>query len=64
MLHRARDLLMRQRAQLINVLRALLAEFGITAAQGRDGIKELLAYNLTRIVNIVGTKPLMAAIVA
>ena len=43
MLHRVRDLLMRQRTQLINALRAHLAEFGITAAQGRDGIKELLA---------------------
>jgi transposase len=43
MLHRARDLLMRQRTQLINALRAQLAEFGITAAQGREGIKELLA---------------------
>jgi len=40
MLHRPRDLLMRQRAQLIDALRAQLAEFGIT---GRDGIKELLA---------------------
>ena len=43
MLHRARDLLMRQRTQVINALRAHLAEFGITAAQGREGIKELLA---------------------
>ena len=43
MLHRARDLLMRQCTQLINALRAHLAEFGITAAQGREGIKELLA---------------------
>jgi Transposase and inactivated derivatives len=43
MLHRARDLLMRQRTQLINALRAHLAELGITAAQGREGIKELLA---------------------
>jgi len=43
MLHRARDLLMRQRIQVINALRAHLAEFGITAAQGREGIKELLA---------------------
>lgn len=43
MLHRARDLLMRQRTQLINASRAHLAEFGITAAQGREGIKELLA---------------------
>ena len=43
MLHRARDLLMRQRTQVINALRRILAEFGITAAQGREGIKELLA---------------------
>ena len=43
MLHRARDLLMRQRTQVINALRAHSAEFGITAAQGREGIKELLA---------------------
>src|SRR5579859_6869562 len=34
MLHRARDLLMRQRTQLINALRAHLAELGVTAAQG------------------------------
>src|ERR1017187_7261922 len=42
-LHRERNLLMRQRTQLINALRAHLAELGITAAQGREGIKELLA---------------------
>jgi len=42
MLHRARDLLMRQRTQVINALRAHLAELGIVAAQGREGIKELL----------------------
>ena len=42
MLHRARDLLMRQRTQLINALRAHMAELGIVAAQGREGIKELL----------------------
>ena len=42
MLHRARDLLMRQRTQVINAMRAHLAELGIVAAQGRDGIKELL----------------------
>ncbi len=33
-LHRARDLIVRQRTQLINMLRALLAEFGIVIAQG------------------------------
>jgi transposase len=42
MLHRARDLLMRQRTQLINALRAHIAELGIAAAQGREGVKELL----------------------
>ena len=42
MQHRTRDLLMRQRTQVINALRAHLAELGITAAQGNAGIKELL----------------------
>jgi transposase len=42
MLHRTRDLLMRQRTQVINALRAHLAELGITAAQGTAGLKELL----------------------
>jgi transposase len=43
MQHRTRDLLMRQRTQAINALRAHLAELGIVAAQGREGLKELLA---------------------
>jgi transposase len=42
MQHRTRDLLMRQRTQVINALRSHLAELGITAAQGREGVKELL----------------------
>ena len=42
MLHRTRDLLMRQRTQVINALRAHMAELGIVAAQGREEIKELL----------------------
>jgi len=42
MLHRTRDLLMRQRTQLINAMRAHMAELGIVAAQGREGIKALL----------------------
>lgn len=33
-LHRARDLIVRQRTQLVNMLRSLLAEFGIVIAQG------------------------------
>jgi transposase len=40
MLHRTRDLLMRQRTQAI--LRAHMAELGIVGAQGREGLKELL----------------------
>ena len=43
MQHRTRDLLMRQRTQVINALRAHLAELGIVAAQGDKGVKELLA---------------------
>jgi len=42
MQHRTRDLLMRQRTQVINALRAHMAELGIVATQGREGIKELL----------------------
>src|SRR5262249_51358971 len=43
MQHRTRDLLMRQRTQVINALRAHMAELGIVAAQGREGLKTLLA---------------------
>ena len=43
MQHRTRDQLMRQRTQLINALRSHMAELGIVAAQGREGLKELLA---------------------
>jgi transposase len=36
MLHRARDLLIRQRTQLINALRAPLAELGLVVAKGHE----------------------------
>src|SRR5205823_13183349 len=42
MQHRTRDLLLRQQTQAINALRAHLAELGIVAAQGREGLKQLL----------------------
>ena len=42
MLHRSRDLLVRQRTQLINALRAHLAEIGLVAATGVDGLKSLV----------------------
>lgn len=43
MLHRTRELLVRQRTMLINALRAHLAEFGIVAAQGWRKVKDLMA---------------------
>ena len=43
MVHRSRDLLIRQRTQLINALRGHLAELGLVAAQGRDGVAALVA---------------------
>jgi len=43
MLHRTRDLMVRQRTMLVNAIRAHLAEFGIVAAVGLPRVKELLA---------------------
>ncbi|MEM7042426.1 MAG: IS110 family transposase [Pseudomonadota bacterium] len=42
MLHRTRKLLVRQRIRLVNALRAHLAEFGIVAGVGRNGVDRLL----------------------
>jgi transposase len=42
MLHRARDLLVRQRTQLINAVRGHLAEFGVIEAQGPWNVGRLL----------------------
>jgi transposase len=44
MLHRARDLLVRQRTQLINAVRGHLAEFGIVEAQGAWNLPRVLAH--------------------
>lgn len=41
MLHKTRDLLVRQRTALINALRAHLAEYGIVTATGPGGVKAL-----------------------
>jgi transposase len=43
MLHRSRDLLVRQRTMLVNALRGHLGEFGVIAPQGASGVAELLA---------------------
>ncbi|MCP5081116.1 MAG: IS110 family transposase [Alphaproteobacteria bacterium] len=42
MLHRTRALFVRQRTMLINAIRAHLAEFGIVAGVGRNGVEKLL----------------------
>ena len=42
MLHRARHLFVRQQTAVINAIRAHLAEFGIVAPVGRNGVEELL----------------------
>ena len=42
MLHRTRQLLVRQRTMLSNALRGHLAELGIVSAKGRNGTEELL----------------------
>ena len=42
MLHRTRQLFVRQRTTLINALRAHVAEFGIVAGVGRNGLERLL----------------------
>jgi putative transposase len=43
MLHRTRHLFIRQQTAVINSIRAHLAEFGIVAPVGRNGVEELLA---------------------
>ena len=43
MQRRTRDVLIRQRTQIINALRAHLAELGFVAAQGKAGVNELRA---------------------
>ncbi len=41
--HRVRDLAVRQRTMLINALRGLMAEFGVVAPRGRQRLGELVA---------------------
>jgi transposase len=43
MLHRTRHLFIRQQTAVINAIRAHLAEFGIVAPVGRNGVEKLLA---------------------
>ena len=50
-LHRTRHLFIRQQTAVINAIRAHLAEFGIVAPVGRNGIEELL-----NVVTVPGDK--------
>ena len=42
-LHRTRHLFIRQQTSVINAIRAHLAEFGIVAPVGRNGVEQLLS---------------------
>ncbi len=41
-LHRVRDLLVRQRTQVVNQIRGLAGEYGLVAREGREGLKGLI----------------------
>ena len=43
MLHRTRQIFIRQQTSVINAIRGHMAEFGIVAAGGRNGVEQLLA---------------------
>jgi hypothetical protein len=43
LLHRTRHLFIRQQTAVINAIRGHLAEFGIVAPVGRNGVEQLLA---------------------
>src|SRR3977135_843832 len=48
MLHKVRDLLVRQRTMLINALRGRIAEFGIIAARGPGGVTAAISRCMRR----------------
>ena len=50
MLHRSRQLLVRQRTMLSNAIRGHLAELGIISAKGRNGTAELFKSLLREVV--------------
>jgi transposase len=56
-LHRPRDLLMRQRTMILNAIRARLAEFGTIAAQGPSKVADL-------VTELQGNETLMVPAIA
>lgn len=61
MIHRSRDLLMRQRTQLINALRGHLAELGLVTSQGREGVAALFGIVRAEVANTL-PQPVRAAL--
>ncbi len=65
MLHRSRDLLVRQRTQCVNMIRAQLAEFGFVIAKGiqhaLDVVARLLGGEVIEIPSIAATALLVLA---
>src|SRR5262245_699217 len=49
MLHRTRHVFIRQQTAVINAIRAHLAEFGIVAPAGRNGVEQLLDGSPTQV---------------
>src|SRR5215468_5060226 len=62
MQHRVRDLLIGQRTQAINALRSHLAELGIVAAQGYEGLKVLRASLSALVAQIASCQAEIGAI--
>jgi len=59
MLHRTRELLVRQRTMLANAVRAHLAEFGIVAPQGIHRLEKLATHVHDRAVPLLAREALM-----
>ena len=55
MLHRSRQLLVRQRTMLSNAIRGHMAELGIISAKGRNGSAELLEVLRMQVVSSSAT---------
>jgi transposase len=53
-LHRVRSLLIRERTELMNETRGLLAECGVVAPQGPNALRRLLASVLTYPATLYG----------
>lgn len=65
MLHRTRDLLVRQRTMLVNALRGHLAEYGIVTAQGIGNVQrlfEVLAQGNEALIPVLARRALLSIV--